>query len=347
MTFQQLRYISAIAKYGSFNEAARHLFVSQSSISTAVKELEQELGISIFIRTSRGTELSPQGQEFMRYNNRLLGVLAEISERYQPSEESSRLLFTVSSQHYLFVEDAFVELVDLVGGVDFDVPMDMDYDDPSQDLYIHLKKGEQHLDGEQAMGLVRFRKGYATQDIQRTKTQQAFLQALARKCLSVVNLSKIGEMVTIFRENVTTDLTVGNLAYFAQELLRCDFETMFSYTLEGEAVMVNDASCYAVYLNKTLDVVNQYFNPYETAITAANVSIRTPEQVRAEQAALEAEREEQNPPEETPSEEELPQENLWTEEDFWIADDFWPGEDGWSGDDLWEDQDDLFTPDWP
>ena len=111
MTFQQLRYISAIAKYGSFNEAARHLFVSQSSISTAVKELEQELGISIFIRTSRGTELSPQGQEFMRYNNRLLGVLAEISERYQPSEESSRLLFTVSSQHYLFVEDAFVELV--------------------------------------------------------------------------------------------------------------------------------------------------------------------------------------------------------------------------------------------
>ena len=243
--------------------------------------------------------------------------------------------------------DAFVELVDLVGGVDFDVPMDMDYDDPSQDLYIHLKKGEQHLDGEQAMGLVRFRKGYATQDIQRTKTQQAFLQALARKCLSVVNLSKIGEMVTIFRENVTTDLTVGNLAYFAQELLRCDFETMFSYTLEGEAVMVNDASCYAVYLNKTLDVVNQYFNPYETAITAANVSIRTPEQVRAEQAALEAEREEQNPPEETPSEEELPQEDLWTEEDFWIADDFWPGEDGWNGDDLWEDQDDLFTPNWP
>lgn len=243
--------------------------------------------------------------------------------------------------------DAFVELVDLVGGVDFDVPMNMDYDDPSQDLYIHLKKGEQHLDGEQAMGLVRFRKGYATQDIQRTKTQQAFLQALARKCLSVVNLSKIGEMVTIFRENVTTDLTVGNLAYFAQELLRCDFETMFSYTLEGEAVMVNDASCYAVYLNKTLDVVNQYFNPYETAITAANVSIRTPEQVRAEQAALEAEREAQTLPEETPSEEELPQEDLWTEEDFWIADDFWPGEDGWNGDDLWKDPDDLFTPNWP
>ena len=66
-----------------------------------------------------------------------------------------------------------------------------------------------------------------------------------------------------------------------------------------------------------------------------------------EQAALEAERESQTPPEETPSEEELPQEDLWTEEDFWIADDFWPGEDGWNGDDLWKDPDDLFTPNWP
>ena len=111
MTFQQLKYISAIAKYGSFNEAARHLFVSQSSISTAVKELELELGISVFIRTCRGTELSPQGNEFMRYNNRLLSVLNEITDRYQPSEDSQRLLFTVSSQHYLFVEDAFVELI--------------------------------------------------------------------------------------------------------------------------------------------------------------------------------------------------------------------------------------------
>ena len=111
MTFQQLRYVSAIAQYGSFNEAARHLFVSQSSISTAVKELEQEIGISIFIRTNRGTELSPQGQEFMRYNNRLLAALEEMSDRYQPNEEADRLLFTVSSQHYIFVEDAFVELV--------------------------------------------------------------------------------------------------------------------------------------------------------------------------------------------------------------------------------------------
>ena len=177
--------------------------------------------------------------------------------------------------------EAFVELVDLIGGVEFDVPMDMDYEDPSQDLYIHLKKGVQKLDGEQSMGLVRYRKGYASQDIQRTKTQQQFLKALAKQCVSVVNLGKIGEMAQIFVENVTTDLTIGNLAYFAQELLKCDFDNMFTYTLEGEAVMVKDASCYALYLNKTLDVVNQYFNPYDGAITAETVSIITPEQARS------------------------------------------------------------------
>ncbi|MGE4353797.1 MAG: LysR family transcriptional regulator [Oscillospiraceae bacterium] len=119
MTFQQLKYISAIARYGSFNEAARHLFVSQSSISTAVKEFELELGISIFIRTCRGTELSPQGQEFMRYCDRLLSVLDEISDRYQPSEDSQRHLFSVSSQHYLIVEEAFIELVARQGEVPY------------------------------------------------------------------------------------------------------------------------------------------------------------------------------------------------------------------------------------
>jgi len=244
--------------------------------------------------------------------------------------------------------DAFVELVDLIGGVEFDVPMDMDYEDSSQDLYIHLKKGVQKLNGEQAMGLVRFRKGYASQDIQRTKTQQAFLKALAKQCVSMVNLGKIGSMAEIFVENVTTDLSVGNLAYFAQELLKCDFDNMFTYTLEGEAVMVKDASCYAIYQNKTLDVVNEYFNPYDAPITADNVSIITPEEAKAMQKAEEDARQEELPEEELPEielpEVELPEEtdpwgdeNLWENEDFWQDEDFWGPDDSW-GDDWWPEE---------
>ena len=239
--------------------------------------------------------------------------------------------------------NAFVELVDLIGGVEFDVPMDMDYEDKSQELYIHLKKGPQKLDGEQAMGLVRFRKGYASQDIQRTKTQQAFLKALAKQCVSVVNLGKIGEMVQIFSENVTTDLSVGNLAYFAQELLKCDFENMFSYTLEGEAVMLKKASCYAIYQNKTLEIVNQYFNPYDAAITAANVSIITPEEARAMQKAEEEAEQDEQPPEEELPEETIPETELpevtppWEDDNIWDENDPWEGDDPWS-DDWWTEE---------
>lgn len=169
--------------------------------------------------------------------------------------------------------------MDLVGGVEFDVPQRMYYSDPTQDLHIDLQPGLQTLNGEQAMGLVRFRKGYATQDIMRTQVQQQFLRALAKKYLSVTTLTKLPELADLFFKNVTTDMTVGNMVYFGQELLKCDFDNMFTYTLEGEGVMVNGASCYAIYLNKTLEVVNEYFNPYDVDITAANVSIRTPESV--------------------------------------------------------------------
>jgi len=213
--------------------------------------------------------------------------------------------------------DAFVELVDLVGGVEFDVPMRMYYSDPSQDLYIDLQEGVQTLDGEHAMQLVRFRKGYATQDIQRTQIQQQFLRALAKKCLNVVNLTKIGELAEIFAENVITDLSVGNLAYFGQELLKCDFDEMYTYTLEGEAVTMDGLSYYAVYLKNTLQAVNDYFNPYEADITEANVTILTPAYVKAMLEAEEA-AEEELPEEETseegveaePPEGELPEEDL-------------------------------------
>lgn len=247
--------------------------------------------------------------------------------------------------------DAFVELVDLVGGVEFDVPMDMDYEDSSQNLYIHLKKGLQTLDGQQAMGVVRFRKGYATQDIQRTQTQQQFLKALANKCLSVVNLGKLGEMAQIVLDNVTTDLTLGNIAYFGQELLKCDFDDMYTHTLQGEAVWVKDASCYALYKQAALNVVNEYFNPYETEITADHVSIRTPEEVKAEQAAQQPAEEEQPVEGEQPAEEELPGEKQPEDE----PDELFPetpwDQDPWEDPDgeipgLWDDDWTQAAPDW-
>ncbi len=173
--------------------------------------------------------------------------------------------------------EAFKKTVDLVGGVDCEVPQDMDYDDPTQNLHIHLKKGMQHLDGEKAMELVRFRKGYASQDIQRTQVQQQFLKALAKQCLSVGSLTKIKEFADIFAEYVTTDLTTGNMVWFGKELLQCDFDTMQAYTAEGEGAMINGASYYPLYAGRLLEIVNGVFNPYDQPITAGSLNVVTPE----------------------------------------------------------------------
>lgn len=99
-------------------------------------------------------------------------------------------LLGINIDHYVKIDlDAFRKIVDTVGGVEVDVPQDMDYEDPVQDLYIHLDAGLQTLNGEQAEQLVRFRK-YPTGDEGRIEVQQLFLKALAEKVLSSESILK-------------------------------------------------------------------------------------------------------------------------------------------------------------
>ena len=229
---------------------------------------------------------------------------------------------------YVLVDlEAFQKTVDLVGGVEFDVPMDMNYEDPSQNLYIHLQKGLQTLDGEQAMGLVRFRKGYATQDIQRTQTQQQFLKALAKQCLSVGSLTKLGEFADIFAEYVTTNLTTGNMVWFGKELLSCDFDNMKTYTAEGEGAMIGGASYYPLYAGKLLRIVNEAFNPYDAPV--ASLDVVTPELAYSYQKPAQPE---------TPADPELPEEPAAPEEPAEPAEPAEPvPDDPFAGDDFWTD----------
>lgn len=175
---------------------------------------------------------------------------------------------------------AFQELIELVGdeyngekGVWFDVPVRMYYSDPTQNLYIDLYAGYQHLNADECEDVVRFRSGYTNADIGRISVQQDFIRALANQCLKIGNITKIQELAELYIEYVTTDLTVGNIVYFAQELLKCNFDEMQGFTLEGEGVDINGLSYYEIYTNKNLRVINEYFNPYDVDITAANVVI--------------------------------------------------------------------------
>ena len=110
MTLQQLRYMIKIVECGSITEAARQLFISQPSLSGAVRELEKELGIEIFNRTAKGISLSVDGREFLSYARQVVEQTALLEQRYQ-GKKPTRQLCAVSTQHYAFAVNAFVNVL--------------------------------------------------------------------------------------------------------------------------------------------------------------------------------------------------------------------------------------------
>ncbi|PHV69332.1 LysR family transcriptional regulator [Sporanaerobium hydrogeniformans] len=121
MTLQQLRYTITIADSGSMNEAAKRLFISQPSLSGAIKELEEEMGIEIFSRSNRGIIITPQGQEFLGYARQVVEQAHLLEDRFLDKKVKKK--FSVSSQHYTFTVKAFVELVKQVGMEEYEFGM--------------------------------------------------------------------------------------------------------------------------------------------------------------------------------------------------------------------------------
>ena len=118
MRIQQLEYLERIVEAGSINEAAKRLFLTQPSLSNAVKELENEMGIQIFQRSSGGISLTAEGREFMTYSKQILDQVNLMNERYKNRQQRKRS-FSVSAQHYAFVVHAFVELIKSVNANEY------------------------------------------------------------------------------------------------------------------------------------------------------------------------------------------------------------------------------------
>lgn len=118
MRIQQLEYLEKIVEAGSINEAAKRLFLTQPSLSNAVKELENEMGIQIFQRSSGGISLTAEGREFMTYSKQILDQVNLMNERYK-NEQQRKQSFSVSAQHYAFVVHAFVELIKSVNASEY------------------------------------------------------------------------------------------------------------------------------------------------------------------------------------------------------------------------------------
>ena len=186
----------------------------------------------------------------------------------------------VPIDYYIKVDiNGFIALVDYVDGIDFYVPCDMDYDDSYQDLYIHYTEGMQHLNGQQAMEVARFRKnndGSGYTDVGRTETQQQLLVALAKKVLSWGNLTRINGFVEIFNEYVDTDLSLNDMLYFASQAIYLDTSTgVETFTLEGDGNVTyrGQTYCYELDPESTLEAVNRLINPYTRDLTLEDMNI--------------------------------------------------------------------------
>ena len=183
--------------------------------------------------------------------------------------------FEVDSYVIVYLQ-AVEDAVDAIGGVWFDVPQDMVYWDPTQNLNINIRKGYQKLNGSDALKLCRFRNGYSGGDLQRIGVQHDFLKAMASQIISLGSVPHLGNLIDVLLEDVDTDLTSGNLAWLARQFLMCksDDITFQTVPLAGSAA-INNISFVSIAVSDWLEMVNSSINPYQDDVTTGNVNILT------------------------------------------------------------------------
>ena len=168
----------------------------------------------------------------------------------------------IKIDHYVKVDfNALVEIVDAVGGVEVDVPQDMKWDmSDTGDIKIDLKKGLQTLDGNKALQLVRFRKGYANGDVGRIQVQQLFLKALATKVLSTESIVKnLGDYIKVMYKYVDTDVSLSDALKYANYITKIDMSKMTMETLPGVGQYISGVSYFIHDPAETTEVVDRLF----------------------------------------------------------------------------------------
>ena len=192
-------------------------------------------------------------------------------------QEVSRLTGIYPDFYVMVGWEANGELVDALGGVYFDVPFDMNYDDPYQDLHIHQEAGYRKLSGEDAMEVIRWRKNNGEPspgDVGRIQIQQDFLSAVLDKCLQPATLLKAPALAQVFLNNVTTDLTVGNILAFAQLAIGMDPESDVKFsTMPYTGVMYDRASLVLPVEKELLEILNSGMNPYVDQIQSSDLQL--------------------------------------------------------------------------
>ena len=224
-------------------------------------------------KTQSAAMLSVPRDSFVGTNKDKATAFDKINAKYQLNPQSTidavNKLTGLNLKYYITIDTkALRDLVDAIGGVYFDVPIDMDYDDSSQDLEIHLEKGYQLLNGMQAEGVVRFRHNnngtsysyeYGDNDLGRMKTQRAFIQAVISQTMKASNITKINEILKIANEEVETNMSWNDVKDYIAALMKFDTSNLKTDALPGTAQYCNNLSFFIVNATQSREKIQELF----------------------------------------------------------------------------------------
>ena len=264
---------------GQDKETLKNLEPLTLLIMGVSKDIDVDLTDTIMVasynpKSQKAVLMSIPRDTFTGKNKNKAVASEKINALYQKSPQKTvdavNNITGLNIEKYVVIDNkALIQLVDEIGGVEFDVPIDMEYDDVTQDLYIHLDKGYQKLDGEQAEQLVRFRKNnngttysssYGDNDSGRMRTQREFLKAVFEQTFKVKNITKIGSLIDIFKQNVKTNITNWDeIKDYIPYAVNFSTENLENVALPGENKLLNKLWFFEYDKQETEKMVNDLF----------------------------------------------------------------------------------------
>ncbi len=194
-------------------------------------------------------------------------INALYSKGVNKTVEAAEEITGIDIDYYIVVKtSALIEMVNVIGAVEFDVPIDMDYDDPTQDLHIHLKKGMQKIDGEKAEQLLRFRHNndgtsypaeYGDNDYGRMRTQRAFMTETVKQTLTLKNITKARMIIDTVFDNIETDLELDDLLPYVSSAVNFSTDNIISNQLPGVSDKYNNIWFFIYDKKETKKLVNE------------------------------------------------------------------------------------------
>lgn len=226
-------------------------------------------------KTQNASILSIPRDTFIGDSKRRATTSDKINAVYNNGRDPKKTMEAVNKitglniQYYLLVDTkALVELVDLIGGLEFDVPIDMQYSDDEQDLHIDLRPGQQKLTGKQVEGLSRFRHNqdgstysyeYGIEDFGRMKTQRNVMTAIAKQTIKLKNVKEIGNILDIAAKYLKTNINISTLKDYIPYAVNMNTENIRTEQLPGVPEYVNGIAFFLYNEEKAEDLINEMF----------------------------------------------------------------------------------------